>query len=208
MECEGFWTLRGLRPMRKRHWSCLKGKGYDHLVKRTRNDRKDREIGVPGKMQEHRGGRGAVGPLYDFYKVVVAPFPKYRLLGEGARLETCIEPDDRGVVGWRRGRGQITKFYPARRRISAGRQRVRRVNGAVIKGIYTVDDWFRLAPPARGERHWRNERGSAKELAKAWCGRESRLGVPIELQELLKTHPDTDGAAIFEAIPEQKVRFR
>jgi hypothetical protein len=76
----------------------------------------------------------------------------------------------------------------------------------IIKDIHTVDDWFRLAPPARGERHWRNER-SAKELAKAWCGRESDSAVPIELQELLRTHPDIDGATIFEATPEQKVRF-
>ena len=31
--------------------------------------------------------------------------------------------------------------------------------------------------------------------------------VPIELQQLLRTHPDIDGAVIFEAIPERKVRF-
>ena len=76
----------------------------------------------------------------------------------------------------------------------------------LIKDIYTVDDWFRLAPPARGVRQWRDGR-SAKELAKAWCGRGSGPAVPIELQELLTTHPDTDGAVIFEATPERKVRF-
>ena len=76
----------------------------------------------------------------------------------------------------------------------------------LIKDIYTVDDWFRLAPPARGVRQWRDGK-SAKELAKAWCGRGSGPAVPIELQELLTTHPDTDGAVIFEATPERKVRF-
>jgi hypothetical protein len=76
----------------------------------------------------------------------------------------------------------------------------------IIKDIYTVDDWFHLAPPAGGARRWVDGR-SAKELAKAWCGRGSDSAVPIELQELLKTHPDIDGAAIFEAFPERKVRF-
>lgn len=76
----------------------------------------------------------------------------------------------------------------------------------IIKDIYTVDDWFRLAPPARGDKHWVDGK-SAKELAKAWCGRSSGPAVPIELQELLRTHPDIDGAVIFEATPEHKVRF-
>lgn len=77
---------------------------------------------------------------------------------------------------------------------------------AMIKDIYTVEDWFRLAPPAGGAKHWVDGR-SAKELAKAWCGRGSGPAVPIELQELLSTHPDTAGAVIIEAIPEHKVRF-
>ena len=76
----------------------------------------------------------------------------------------------------------------------------------IIKDIYTVDDWFRLAPPAGGAKHWVDSR-SAKELAKAWCNRASGPAVPIELQELLSTHPDIDGAAILEAIPEHKVKF-
>ena len=76
----------------------------------------------------------------------------------------------------------------------------------LIKDIYTVDDWFRLAPPARGDRHWLDGK-SAKELAKAWCGRGSGPAVPVELQELLRTHPDIDGAVIYEATPERKVRF-
>ena len=76
----------------------------------------------------------------------------------------------------------------------------------IIKDIYTVDDWFHLAPPAGGAKHWVDGR-SAKELAKAWCGRASGPAVPVELQELLSTHPDTAGAVIIEAIPEHKVRF-
>jgi Domain of unknown function (DUF6946) len=76
----------------------------------------------------------------------------------------------------------------------------------IIKDIYTVEDWFRLAPPARGDRHWVDGR-SAKELAKAWCGKASDPAVPIELQELLSTHPDINGVVILEAIPEHKVRF-
>jgi hypothetical protein len=76
----------------------------------------------------------------------------------------------------------------------------------IIKDIFTADDWFRLAPPAQGNRQWRDGK-SAKELAKAWCGRGSVPAVPIELQELLSTHPDIDGAVIFEVTPERKVRF-
>ncbi len=76
----------------------------------------------------------------------------------------------------------------------------------IIKDIYTVDDWFRLAPPAGGAHQWVNGR-SAKELAKAWCGRASGPAVPVELQELLTTHPDIDGAVFLEAIPEYKVAF-
>jgi hypothetical protein len=76
----------------------------------------------------------------------------------------------------------------------------------MIKDICTVEDWFRLAPPAGGAKHWVDAR-SAKELAKAWCGRGAGPAVPIELQELLSTHPDTAGAVIIEAIPERKVRF-
>ncbi len=76
----------------------------------------------------------------------------------------------------------------------------------IIKDISTVDDWFRLAPPAGGARHWVDGK-SAKELAKAWCGRASAPAVPVELQELLSTHPDIDGAAFLEAIPEHKVAF-
>jgi hypothetical protein len=76
----------------------------------------------------------------------------------------------------------------------------------IIKDICTVDDWFRLTPPAGGARQWVDGR-SAKELAKAWCGRGSDSAIPIELLELLRTHPDINGATIFEATPERKVRF-
>jgi len=76
----------------------------------------------------------------------------------------------------------------------------------IIKDICTVDDWFRLAGPAGGADQWVDGR-SAKELAKAWCGRASGPAVPVELQELLSTHPDTDGAVFLEVIPEHKVAF-
>jgi hypothetical protein len=76
----------------------------------------------------------------------------------------------------------------------------------IIKDIYSVDDWFRLAPPAGGVKHWVDDK-SAKELAKAWCGGSSGPAVPVQLQELLSTHSDIDGAVIFEATPERKVRF-
>jgi hypothetical protein len=76
----------------------------------------------------------------------------------------------------------------------------------IINNICTVDDWFRLAGPAGGVDQWVDGR-SAKELAKAWCGRASGPAVPVELQELLSTHPDTDGAVILEVIPEHKVVF-
>jgi hypothetical protein len=76
----------------------------------------------------------------------------------------------------------------------------------IFKQIYTVEDWLRLAPPARGKAHWKDGR-SAKELAKAWCERGSGPEVPRELQEFLNTHPDIAGAEILEAIPEHKVKF-
>ena len=76
----------------------------------------------------------------------------------------------------------------------------------IIKDIYTVDDWFRLAAPAGGAIQWVDGR-SAKELAKAWCGRASGPAVPDELQALLSTHPDISGAFFIEAIPEHKVAF-
>jgi hypothetical protein len=76
----------------------------------------------------------------------------------------------------------------------------------IIQDICTVDDWFRLAAPAGSAGQWVDGR-SAKELAKAWCGRASVPAVPVELQELLSTHPDIDGAVFLEAIPEHKVIF-
>ncbi len=45
---------------------------------------------------------------------------------------------------------------PTRTRIEKGNQEIR-----------SVDDWFRLAPPKRGEHHWQDGR-SAKELARAY----------------------------------------
>jgi hypothetical protein len=38
--------------------------------------------------------------------------------------------------------------------------------------ILTMDDWFALAPPKKGEKHWLDNR-SAKEMARYWLSMDS-----------------------------------
>ena len=75
--------------------------------------------------------------------------------------------------------------------------------------IATVEDWFRLALPARGALRW-NDGRSAKETAKAWL-RSGVPAVPTELSALLDSHPLTHRfvgrEAIPEAIPEAVIRL-
>lgn len=50
--------------------------------------------------------------------------------------------------------------------------------------ILSVEDWLRIAPPKKGILQWKDGR-SAKELAKAWCGRKGHLCPPEEFIHLL-----------------------
>jgi hypothetical protein len=50
--------------------------------------------------------------------------------------------------------------------------------------IRSVEDWFRIAPPKRGANHWKDGR-SAKELARAWCGKHGHPYPPKEFLNLL-----------------------
>jgi hypothetical protein len=79
----------------------------------------------------------------------------------------------------------------------------------IVKDGYTiksVDDWFRLAPPKEGKKHWVDGR-SAKELAKAWFSKSDTAFVPSELAELLSSNPDLAGTTIREAEPEARIKL-
>jgi hypothetical protein len=66
------------------------------------------------------------------------------------------------------------------------------------KLIRTVDDWFKLAAPKRGELHWKDGK-SAKELARVWT---TGVGESAVLK-LLATRPEEfSGVEIAEAVPE------
>jgi hypothetical protein len=71
--------------------------------------------------------------------------------------------------------------------------------------IHSVDDWFRLAPPKKGSRQWKDGR-SAKELAKAWF-RTGTPQVPEELEGLFESHPATQSLVIERGIPEMQTRL-
>jgi hypothetical protein len=62
--------------------------------------------------------------------------------------------------------------------------------------IYTLDDWYRLAPPEKGLVQWRDSR-SAKETARIWLN-----GFPQDLQETLDGNSRTAGFKATEASPE------
>lgn len=75
-------------------------------------------------------------------------------------------------------------------------------NGHLIR---TVSEWFEHAPPKGGADQWRDGR-SAKELARAWVEGES-VRIPIELHELLASHPDTRSVVLESAEPEARIAF-
>jgi len=68
--------------------------------------------------------------------------------------------------------------------------------------IKSVNDWFKYAPPKRGEEQWKDGR-SAKELAKAWF-RDGFARVPAELELLFRSHPITDSLVVEMGIPEKQ----
>jgi hypothetical protein len=74
--------------------------------------------------------------------------------------------------------------------------------------INSTDDWYRLAPPRGGKRHWKDGR-SALELARAWCPAPGAPVPPGELVALLGSHPLTRGVVFADAdgTPELRVRI-
>lgn len=66
--------------------------------------------------------------------------------------------------------------------------------------IESMGDWFRLAPPQKRERQWKDGR-SAKELAKAWVG-AGAARVPAELDALFKSRPATESLVLECGTPE------
>ena len=81
----------------------------------------------------------------------------------------------------------------------------RRVQGTTaIRGIgreliHTLDDWFRLAPPAGRAVHWKEGR-SALELARRWVGG----GVPEEVRLLLDSNAAFRGFSPVQALAETR----
>ena len=72
--------------------------------------------------------------------------------------------------------------------------------------IFSVEDWFAIAPPKKGAKHWVDGR-SAKELAKAWFPQKGQPQVPEELRQLLDSCPQTEGFVFLEGLPEHQVRL-
>jgi hypothetical protein len=70
--------------------------------------------------------------------------------------------------------------------------------------IQSVDDWFQLAPPKKGALQWRDGR-SAKELAKAWCGRKNHPSPPEEFLRLLAPLVSADQLADAVGWPEHQI---
>lgn len=71
--------------------------------------------------------------------------------------------------------------------------------------ICSLDEWFRLAPPARGAIQWKDGR-SAKETARAWL-RSGIPALPAELAALFDSHPLTHSFLARHAIPEAVIRL-
>src|SRR5512143_788477 len=70
--------------------------------------------------------------------------------------------------------------------------------------IRSTDDWFSLAPPKKGALQWKDGR-SAKELAKAWCGRKNHLYPPDEFLRLLAPLVNADQLIGAVGWPEHQV---
>lgn len=72
--------------------------------------------------------------------------------------------------------------------------------------IRSFDDWFRLAPPTRGIKHWADGR-SAKVLAQAWFPVAGDPTVPKEIEHLLASSEILGHIKLIEGEPESRVRF-
>ena len=71
--------------------------------------------------------------------------------------------------------------------------------------VSTLEDWFRVAPPERGEVHWKDFR-SAKEVARAWL-RSGALAAPNEVIETLELNAATAGFVCGEVYGELETRL-
>jgi len=76
-------------------------------------------------------------------------------------------------------------------------------DGQHLRGIQTLEDWRRLAPPA-AEEHWQEGR-SAMEAARAWLERTGQP--PPEVLALFARHGDFDGVEFTLVEPEATLRF-
>jgi hypothetical protein len=70
--------------------------------------------------------------------------------------------------------------------------------------IRSVDDWFKYAPPKKGELQWEDKR-SAKELAQAWCGKG--FACPPEEMRVLLERTFRAEIVFEEAKPECLIRL-
>ena len=59
------------------------------------------------------------------------------------------------------------------------------------QSIRSLEEWFQYAPPAKGDKHWKDGR-SAKELAKAWISHNGPM-MPVDLSDLLLSQASTVG---------------
>ena len=71
--------------------------------------------------------------------------------------------------------------------------------------IHTLDDWIKYAPPAKGQKHWKDGR-SAKELAKSWIT-DSEPKLPSDLSDILLSQPYTANFQPEWAIPEFETKL-
>ena len=70
--------------------------------------------------------------------------------------------------------------------------------------IRTLQDWYGIAPPKRGAFHWKDGR-SAKEIARAWCGKRGAPSPPREFLKLLAPLVTPDQFARAAGWPEHQV---
>ena len=71
--------------------------------------------------------------------------------------------------------------------------------------LKSVDDWFRLAPPKKGRKQWKDSR-SAKELTRAWFA-TGQSEVPGEVIGLFNSHDASRRLETHSGIPEAGARL-
>ena len=90
-------------------------------------------------------------------------------------------------------------------RAGAFQAAVRILSPGAGRDILGLEDWLLLAPPARGEDHWKAGR-SAMEAARAWCG-SGTPAAPNDLLLLFGTSDATRGVRFATVIPERRTRL-